>query len=82
RVASATDILGHHSSYYPSAVFPTELWKRTDTVDALGNTSTSLFDQFSSLLTSTDPLGRTPRYGYDSARRKILEVNPEGDQTS
>ena len=82
HVTSVTDKLLHSTTYYPGALAGLELWKRGDTVDALGNTNTTIFDQWNDLLSSTDPLGRTKTDAYDNARRKTLETNPEGDTSA
>jgi len=82
RAATATDILGHADIYYPSALAPTDWWKRTDEVDAIGNLSTSWFDSWNDLTQSTDPLLRTTTYAYDGLHRRVLETRPEGDQAT
>jgi len=75
-VAKLTDPLGHVTSYYPEAVFPFQLEKRTGVIDALGNGSNQVFDQWNDLMTSTDPLGRESYFSYDTAQRQILAVSP------
>ena len=82
RVATVTDAISHRSSVYPSALFATEWWKRTDQVDPIGNQSTSLFDRWNGVLKVTDPLGRSTTNAYDGFRRKILSTNPEGDSAA
>ncbi|HEX7760107.1 MAG TPA: hypothetical protein VF459_11425 [Caulobacteraceae bacterium] len=79
RVATVTDAINHVSSVYPSALFPTEWWKRTDQVDPVGSLSTGVFDRWNGVLKSTDPLGRVTTNVYDGFRRKVLSTNPEGD---
>ncbi len=76
RAATVTDILGHAASYYPSDLFPTELWKRTDFIDPVGNLSTEWFDMWNDRLQATDPLGHSKLFAYDSAQRLVLEANP------
>lgn len=82
RVATVTDAISHRSSVYPSALFPTEWWKRSDQVDPIGNLSTSIFDRWNGGLRATDPLGRSTTNAYDGFRRKILTTNPEGDSVA
>jgi YD repeat-containing protein len=82
HAATATDILGHTDTYYVSAAFTTEGWKRTDDIDALGNLSTSWFDQWNDLTQGVDPLGRRTTYAYDGLHRRILETRPELDQVA
>lgn len=81
RAATLTDPLGHATSYYASALFPFENWKRAQAIDPLGYISTNIYDQWSSLLQSTDPLGRVSTFAYDTARRKVLSVSPLWDCT-
>ena len=82
RTASITDANSHVSLYYPSSLFPTDLWKRTDSVDAVSNMSNNIFDRWNDLLQSTNPLGAVTTFAYDAGRRKILETKPEGNTTA
>jgi YD repeat-containing protein len=62
----------------------TERWKRAQTISPrvdVSEVSTTIFDDKNNPTVVTDPLGRTSRYAYDNAGRKIREFTPEMGQT-
>jgi hypothetical protein len=75
RAATATDILGHQTKYYPGG-FADEPLKPAETIDPVGNASLAWFDQWNSNLKSTDPLGRSSYKAFDGAHRPILSATP------
>jgi RHS repeat-associated protein len=82
HINSVTDRNHHTTAYYPGAVTGTELWKRGQTADALGNTTTTVFDRWGSVLSQTDADGLTTTFEYDNARRKTLERAPGGNYST
>jgi YD repeat-containing protein len=80
RARTLTDILQRVTNYYPGAVAGSELWKRSEVVDPLGLSTVSLFDQWNSAVSVTDPLARVRLTTYDGARRKTEETNPDKDR--
>jgi YD repeat-containing protein len=82
RVASITDALGHQGRYFPAGMASTEAWKRAESLNPLGASTISIFDDRNSLVRVTDPLDRTATTTYDNAGRKLTETHPEGDSAT
>lgn len=62
--------------YYDDAAHPGD---RTRTVDANGNTTTTAYDAYGNLASTTDPDGNTAKYGYNTATGWLTtEVSPNG----
>jgi len=82
RISTITDILNHTTTYYPSAQFPTEYWKRTDVADPLGNVTSSWFDQFNDNTQIVDPLGYMTTMTYGVRGLVNVKTYPEGNTES
>jgi len=54
----------------------------TSATDPDGRTTTTVYDQFGSVLSKTDPLGRTTNYSYNRFNELMFIVDPMGITTS
>lgn len=81
RAATVTDRNGHVTTYFPGAIFGSELWKRTETVDGVGNVSLSVFDDRNGEIYSRTPLGNVTTKVFDNMSRPLRTVLPEGNAT-
>jgi hypothetical protein len=80
RVVQITDRNGNLTKYYPSGLFGSELWKRTDLVDGVGNVTTLNFDEKNGNTLIRNPLGAVTLNKYDNASRLISSIMPEGNE--
>jgi len=79
RAATVTDRNGHVTTYFPGGIFGSELWKRTETVDGVGNVSLSVFDDKNGEIYSRTPLGNVTTKVFDNMSRPLRTVLPEGN---
>ncbi len=77
RAATVTDRNSHVSTYYPSGMFGSELWKRTETVDGVGNVSLDIFDDKGGDIYHQTPLGNVTTKVFDNMSRPLRTVLPE-----
>lgn len=81
RVATVTDRNGHILTYFPSGMFGSELWKRTETVDGVGNVTLDQFDDKGGDIYHRTPLGNVTTKVFDNMSQPLRTVLPEGDAT-
>lgn len=81
RAATVTDRNGHVTTYFPGGMFGSELWKRTETVDGVGNVLLSVFDDKNGEIYNRTPLGNVTTKTFDNMSRPLRTVLPEGNAT-
>ena len=93
RVARITDRNSHGQLYFPSGMFSSERWKRTETIDGVStqivdglapgpiNRSLNLFDDKSGNFYSRSPIGRVTTKTFDNLSRPLMTISPEGNGT-
>ncbi len=77
-LSSVSDALNNNTRY-SFQFFGNDLSARTVRLDALGNSTISLFDHNKNLLEAHDALGRVISFVYDGIGRNISKVSPEGN---
>jgi RHS repeat-associated protein len=67
------------NKYFLSGIYGTENQKAANEVDQLGALTTRDTDRWGGVLRVVDPLGRSTSHVYDTFRRNIQDILPEGN---
>jgi len=79
RVTKVTDRNNNSLIYYPSALFSSEMWKRTEELDGNGNASLENYDDKNGNILSRNAVGSTTLRTFDNASHLLRTQMPEGN---
>ncbi|CAL4869724.1 hypothetical protein MMA231_04016 (plasmid) [Asticcacaulis sp. MM231] len=79
RVVRLIDRNSHTKSYYYSGLYGAEEWKRSESLDGVGNVTIDIFDNKNGNIFSRSPSGRVTTKTFDNMSRLVRTTLPEGN---